>query len=648
MPSQKSTKITEQQEDALPTETPTAADSPTSTDNNNDESILNQHEESTSTITITATTTSLQAQFDKNISKKSNVTIDNAADNNIAATTATDTIKESIIAMSTSTTTDNSKETQTKATIIPTKNKQNKKADLSPSASSTTLTTFQHLIPTQHHSPRKLPPKEINESNIADRYIEFIFYCNPSAPIETDVSSLQRAFQAVPKSDGKVFHPYVLFQLVCRHEQGEIKTWTKLAQQLGVEKTDESSPQKIQQYAVRLKKWMRSIHLDAFFDYLLSKPNEYYLEPHKNPTGTEETTTSTTAAIDDDADDADLVLKLIKRANSKRKKRKYTRQPQQLKDDSKEKSTTSSSKATRNEERPEKRIKVAFSEASSGNDDEDDAAEPIEEDLQDIEGEDPDLRIARRRSIVQVGVGPRWVKDEEEEEYKYEDGNGTEASSSASVATSKHKDATNKKKAASNNSRSNNNNKSSSSKNNASTRISSAAPAREILLHLGKSKPFDHIPTPNPSPTAEMRYHHQHPGHSSLSSVAGFDRNTVDSSSTASGNNTQNIKWRTISIGGGPSVAQVSTSSSLQKGIKRKHSVDVSPTGHYDTFLTSNSPDAVTTLTERLTKAVEMLEKSHRRIEQLENSMRQHDEEFRRKFNEMKNDMVGLLKRWGD
>ncbi|CAG8542913.1 5375_t:CDS:10 [Diversispora eburnea] len=152
---------------------------------------------------------------------------------------------------------------------------------------------------------------DVTQENIADRYLEFILYCNPSAPSDLDVSSLIRSFNAVPKSDGKTFETWVLFQLVSKHNSGEIKTWTKLAQQLGVERTNESSPQKIQQYAVRLKKWMRSIHIDAFFDFILSKPNEYYDEPHKNPTGLEPSNGA------DDSDETDLVLKLIKRASSK-------------------------------------------------------------------------------------------------------------------------------------------------------------------------------------------------------------------------------------------------------------------------------------------------------------------------------------------
>nr|CAG8568076.1 7554_t:CDS:2 [Entrophospora candida] len=121
------------------------------------------------------------------------------------------------------------------------------------------------------------------ESNFANKYIDFITYCNPNAPADMDYTPLIRSFNSVPKSDGKNFDTWTLYQLVSKHHSGEIKTWTKLAQQLGVERTADSSPQKIQQYAVRLKKWMKSIHIDAFFDYLLSRPNEYYQDPDKNP-----------------------------------------------------------------------------------------------------------------------------------------------------------------------------------------------------------------------------------------------------------------------------------------------------------------------------------------------------------------------------
>ncbi|UZO28047.1 uncharacterized protein OCT59_021590 [Rhizophagus irregularis] len=163
------------------------------------------------------------------------------------------------------------------------------------------------------HVERQLPSKEgINQSNISDRFVEFIMYCNPLAPENLDKVALVRSFNAVPKSDGKVFQTWTLYQLVDKHYAGEIRTWTKLAQKLGVVRTPEASPQKIQQYAVRLKKWMASVHVDAYFDYLLSRPNDYYQLPQRNPT-------------DASDDESDVVLKLIKRAGSKRQKRKYTR-----------------------------------------------------------------------------------------------------------------------------------------------------------------------------------------------------------------------------------------------------------------------------------------------------------------------------------
>lgn len=106
----------------------------------------------------------------------------------------------------------------------------------------------------KNSSSRPSPAKDINHSNIVDRYVEFILWCNPNhIPDEGQTLTLRRAFIAVPKSDGKTFDPWLLFSHVARLESGEIKTWTKLAQDMGVERTDDSSPQKIQQYAVRLK-----------------------------------------------------------------------------------------------------------------------------------------------------------------------------------------------------------------------------------------------------------------------------------------------------------------------------------------------------------------------------------------------------------
>ena len=41
--------------------------------------------------------------------------------------------------------------------------------------------------------------------------------------------------------------------------------------------------QKIQQYAARLKRWMKSMHVDAFFEYLMDRGSPYWTEiPDEN------------------------------------------------------------------------------------------------------------------------------------------------------------------------------------------------------------------------------------------------------------------------------------------------------------------------------------------------------------------------------
>src|SRR6185312_6163005 len=138
---------------------------------------------------------------------------------------------------------------------------------------------------------------------------------------------------------------------------------------------------------------MRSIHLDAFFDYVLSKPNDYYAHPSQNPTGYED-------PEDNESDDSDLVLKLIKRANSKRKKRRYVRRN----------TLPGATPNTQLSPPPSKRQKVTFSAGE-------------EDDLSDLadQVDNTGVRIVRRKSLVQVGVGPRWVKDEDEDDYMLED-----------------------------------------------------------------------------------------------------------------------------------------------------------------------------------------------------------------------------------
>ncbi|KAG0130248.1 ARS binding protein 2-domain-containing protein [Tuber indicum] len=141
------------------------------------------------------------------------------------------------------------------------------------------------ILPTFTPSDRSLPDRAVTDETLDDAYVAFILYCNPSVPLDCDTAELRKAFRQPPKSDGKTFNIHHLLQLIEKFEEKEIKTWTKLAIQLGVERTADQSAQKVQQYAVRLKRWMHAMHIDAFFEYILNKPHAYYQHiPHSLPT----------------------------------------------------------------------------------------------------------------------------------------------------------------------------------------------------------------------------------------------------------------------------------------------------------------------------------------------------------------------------
>ncbi|KAI4735820.1 hypothetical protein E4T50_13662 [Aureobasidium sp. EXF-12298] len=144
-------------------------------------------------------------------------------------------------------------------------------------------------LPTRPSAPltqRALPSRDVSEETIVDSYVAFILYCNPYFPLDIDTSDLRRIFQTPPRSDGKDFSIFTLWGLVQRFDNKDIKTWTQLALELGVEPPSAErggSVQKVQQYSVRLKRWMRAMHVDAFFEYLLGKKHSYYLDlpqPH--------------------------------------------------------------------------------------------------------------------------------------------------------------------------------------------------------------------------------------------------------------------------------------------------------------------------------------------------------------------------------
>lgn len=101
-----------------------------------------------------------------------------------------------------------------------------------------------------------LPQKSVTTASIEDAYVSFILYCNPAVPLETDTYALREAFRTPPKSEGKSFSTFTLFELIKKLHSKELKTWAELALKLGVEPPDHDkgqSSQKIQQYAVRLK-----------------------------------------------------------------------------------------------------------------------------------------------------------------------------------------------------------------------------------------------------------------------------------------------------------------------------------------------------------------------------------------------------------
>jgi ARS binding protein 2 len=139
----------------------------------------------------------------------------------------------------------------------------------------------QHTIDPHVIDNPALPSRNITDNDIDDAFVKFILYANPGVPRDVDTTELRRVFRAPPRSDGKSFSIYTLWQLIKKLENKELKTWSQLAIELGVEppSTEKGqSTQKIQQYAVRLKRWMRAMHIDAFFDFCLGKPHRYYTE----------------------------------------------------------------------------------------------------------------------------------------------------------------------------------------------------------------------------------------------------------------------------------------------------------------------------------------------------------------------------------
>lgn len=121
----------------------------------------------------------------------------------------------------------------------------------------TVLPAPNESAPNVHRQARRsLPDLAVTDDNFDNAYVDFIMYCNPSIPLDTDTTELRKVFRGPPKSDGNSFSTFTLFELIKRLELKEIKTWAQLAIILGVEPPaldKGQSAQKVQQYAVRLK-----------------------------------------------------------------------------------------------------------------------------------------------------------------------------------------------------------------------------------------------------------------------------------------------------------------------------------------------------------------------------------------------------------
>lgn len=112
------------------------------------------------------------------------------------------------------------------------------------------------LSPPGQQTRISLPPRHVDAHTIENTYVQFVLACNPAVALDANTSVLREAFQAPPKSGGKSFSTWKLFQLIAQFQSRQIKTWGDLALKLGVEPPDQEmgeSSQKIQQYAVRLK-----------------------------------------------------------------------------------------------------------------------------------------------------------------------------------------------------------------------------------------------------------------------------------------------------------------------------------------------------------------------------------------------------------
>ncbi|KAE9991550.1 hypothetical protein EG327_011514 [Venturia inaequalis] len=144
------------------------------------------------------------------------------------------------------------------------------------------FTTLAPALPRHTFLPqdRSLPDRNVTEANIADAYIAFILYCNPCFPLSVDTTRLRKRFVELPASEGVRHNIFLLYNLIGRHEakDPECETWTQMIKLLGVKEPNtekKQSSQKVSQFCVRLKRWLKQRHIDAFFGYLRGHELDY-------------------------------------------------------------------------------------------------------------------------------------------------------------------------------------------------------------------------------------------------------------------------------------------------------------------------------------------------------------------------------------
>ncbi|KAI8367373.1 ARS binding protein 2-domain-containing protein [Choanephora cucurbitarum] len=113
----------------------------------------------------------------------------------------------------------------------------------------------------------------VTANNIAEGYIQFVL-CHDESYIGDGIESLvyaKRKFYSVPKTADISYSTWDIYQLVLKLHKREIKNWSQLVGQLGLQDMT-GRPQ----FAQRVKRWMHRYKIDCYFDYLLGNDYEFH------------------------------------------------------------------------------------------------------------------------------------------------------------------------------------------------------------------------------------------------------------------------------------------------------------------------------------------------------------------------------------